>query len=108
MLYYFNHSFFESIKNFEMNAICNNIKVKRLLSLNHSAKSEEPTLLEIHTHPLAFTLLTGDSLRVDIASSVSEFVPYPNIKGHWAEVESSMPCRNTMYFGESHIMLYPD
>lgn len=79
-----------------------------LLSLNPSAKPEKPALMEMHTHPLAFTLLPGDNLRVDIASSASEFVPHSNIKGHWAEVKSSMPRRNTMYFGASHITLYPE
>lgn len=79
-----------------------------LLTLNSSARPEKPSLVEMHTHPLAFTLLPGDSLRVDVASSASEFVPHSNIKGHWAEVESSKPCRNTVYFGESYMTLYPE
>lgn len=79
-----------------------------LLTLNSSAKPDNPSLIQMRTHPLAFTLLPGDSLRVDISSSASEFVPHSNIKGHWAEVESSKPCRNTIYFGESHMTLYPE
>lgn len=79
-----------------------------LLTLNSSARPEKPSLVEIHTHPLAFTILPGDSLRVDVASSASEFVPHSNIKGHWAEVKSSKPCRNTVYFGESYMTLYPE
>lgn len=79
-----------------------------LLALNPSAKPETPSLIEMHTHPLAFTLLPGDRLRVDLASSASEFVPHANIKGHWAEVTSSEPCRNTVYFGASRMTLYPD
>ena len=78
-----------------------------LLALNASAKPERQALIEMHTHPLAFTLLPGDRLRVDVTSSAPEFVPHPNMKGHWAEVEASKPCRNTIYFGASHITLYP-
>lgn len=80
-----------------------------LLTLNPSAKPGKPSLIEMRTHPLAFTLLPGDSLRVDIASSaLPEFVPHSNTKGHWAEVESSTPCCNTIYFGESCMTLFPE
>lgn len=61
--------------------------------------------IDLETPPIAFTLKEGMRLRVDIASETGNYLPHPNVKGHFAYVTEQRIATNTVYTEGSYLEL---
>jgi len=68
-------------------------------------KTGDVVALNLETPPIAFTADEGIKLRIDISSNGGQYMPHPNVKGHFAFAEDTKTAHNTVFFGESYIEL---
>lgn len=68
-------------------------------------KPHERVAVGVEFTPIAFTLRVGDSLRLDISSKSGVYTPHPNVKGHFATVNSTRVARNTVYTDHTRLTL---
>ena len=61
--------------------------------------------IEMQTPPIAFTLKPGMRLRIDITSESGNYLPHPNVKGHFAYIKEAKVAHNTVYTENSYIDL---
>ena len=79
--------------------------VSTLLHCNPAWKRNEKGRLSILSQPTAFTVKKGGRVRVDISSFSDCFVPHANSSVHFAYAERTRSARNTVFTGESFLLL---
>ena len=67
-----------------------------------------PATVRMKTHPIAFRIKKGGSLRIDVSSSGAPFVPHSNTAGPWSEAEGCRTASNTVLTGQSFLSLRLD
>jgi len=65
----------------------------------------EKVKLELSSPLMDFTVRPGASLRADISSFASIYVPHANVRGHWAEVTETKVAHNTLYLEDACLQL---
>ena len=76
-----------------------------LLQLVGDYTAGDTVTVELVTPPIAFTLKAGMCLRVDSASETGNYLPHPNVKGHFAYVTERRIACNTVYTEGSYLDL---
>ncbi|MBO4770101.1 MAG: CocE/NonD family hydrolase [Clostridia bacterium] len=76
-----------------------------LLHSNPEWKRKTKCRLDILSQPTAFIVKKGERIRVDISSYSDCFVPHANTSVHFALAKKTRVARNTVYLGESYILL---
>lgn len=79
--------------------------IAALRFLHPDYRAGDVVCLELETPPMAFSVPTGHTVRLDLAFCGGAYVPHANVAGHWAEVTETRIAHNTVFCGNSFVEL---